>query len=153
MIDSFKIFEMTMPNSILYFIGEGEDYSKILDYISVNSLTGKVILAGKKGPKEIASFLSASDLFIMGSSKEGWSTSLIEAIACGIPACVTNFSSAKDIIVEGQNGYVVNDYDSELFAQKMLSAIQLPSPIDNTSIQQYSVSKLRNDLLKIWKLI
>lgn len=153
MIDSFKIFETTTQNSVLYFIGEGEDYTKIQEYISVNSLTRKVILAGKKGPKEIASFLSASDLFIMGSSKEGWSTSLIEAIACGIPACVTNFSSAKDIIVEGQNGYVVNEFDSELFAQKMLSAIQLPSPVDNSSIQEYSVSRLRNDILKIWKLI
>lgn len=153
MIDSFKIFEKTTPNSVLYFIGEGEDYSKIQEYISVNSLAGKVILAGKKGPKEIATFLSASDLFIMGSSKEGWSTSLIEAIACGIPACVTNFSSAKDIIVEGKNGYVVNEFDTELFAQKMHSAIQLPSPVDNSSIQEYSVSRLRNDLLKIWKLI
>ena len=152
MIDSFILFEKMMPDSQLYFIGEGEDYKKIQDYISLNALTGKVILAGKKNSKEIAIYLSASDLFIMGSFKEGWSTSLIEAIACGIPACVTNFSSAKDIILEGKNGYVVNEHNAELFVQGMLSALQIPTPVDNNNILEYSVDSLKNDLLKIWKL-
>lgn len=153
MIDSFILFQNLVPDSQLYFIGEGEDYKKIQDYISLKALAGKVILAGKKNSKEIASFLSASDLFIMGSYKEGWSTSLIEAIACGIPACVTNFSSAKDIIIEGKNGYVINEHNAELFAQGMLNALQIPTPIDNNNILAYSVDKLKNDLLKIWELI
>jgi len=42
----------------------------------------------------------------MASSYEGWPTSLVEAVACGIPCCVTDFGAAREIIHEGENGFV-----------------------------------------------
>jgi len=96
--------------------------------------------------------LNAADLFIMGSYKEGWSTSLIEAIACGIPACVTNFSSAKDVILEGINGFVIDEHNVEMFAKGMLKAIKIPTPVFNENVMAFSVDKLKTDILKIWDL-
>jgi glycosyltransferase involved in cell wall biosynthesis len=153
MIDCFILFEKEVSNSKFYFIGEGEEYKKIQDYIAKNNLTEKVLLVGEKKSEEIALFLNASDLFIMGSYKEGWSTSLIEAIACGIPACVTNFSSAKDIIIEGENGYVIDEHNTEMFAKGMLRAVEMPSPVYNDNVMEYGVNKLKEELLKIWELI
>lgn len=153
MIDSYVLFEKEIPDSLLYFIGEGEDFKKIKDYISLNNLTEKVILAGKKKSQEIALFLNASDLFIMGSYKEGWSTSLSEAVACGIPACVTNFSSAKEIILEGINGFVIDKHNEDLFVQGMFKAMKISRPVYNDNVEAYSSDKLKVDLLNIWELI
>jgi len=153
MIDCFCLFETIKPGSLFYFIGEGEDLGKINDYIDLKGKAGKIILAGKKNADEVALFLNAADLFIMGSYKEGWSTSLIEAIACGTPGCVTNFSSAKQIIIEGKNGYVIDEHNSDIFVTGMLSAIELKKPVFNENIQAYSASKLKDDLLKTWKLL
>jgi len=153
MIDSFLIFEKTKPGSRFYFIGEGEDLLKIEEYIITNKLEGKVILAGKHDAQIVAMYINASDLFIMGSYKEGWSTSLSEAIACGVPACVTNFSSAEDIIVEGSNGYIINNHDTKLFAQGMLQALSIPKPIFNENVMANAVNKLKADILKNWELI
>lgn len=152
MVDSFILFEKTKPNSILYFIGEGEDKEKLKAYIYINNLADKIILTGKKRPDEVALYLNASDLFIMGSYKEGWSTSLIEAIACGLPACVTDFSSAREIIGEGRNGFVANEHDPNLFMQLMSKALKIPRPVLNDNIMLLSSDRLKSDLLKYWEL-
>jgi glycosyltransferase involved in cell wall biosynthesis len=153
MVDCFALFEKEVLDSKLYFIGEGEDFNKLQDYISFNSLTENVLLVGEKGPEIISLYLNASDLFIMGSSKEGWSTSLSEAIACGIPACVTNFSSAKEIIEHGKNGYVVDERNKDVFVQTMLKALKIPRSVNIENSNLYSTSRLKEDILKHWKLI
>jgi glycosyltransferase involved in cell wall biosynthesis len=153
MIDCFILFEKIIPQSNLYFIGEGEDLQKIQEYLSHKQISGKVILTGRKKSEEISLYLNASDLFIMGSYKEGWSTSLSEAIACVVPSCVTNFSSAKEIVLEGKNGYVIEEHNEDLFVQGMLKAMKLSRPVYNENVRAYSTGKLKEDLLKLWELI
>jgi glycosyltransferase involved in cell wall biosynthesis len=151
MIDSFSLFEKKNPNSIFYFVGAGEDYQKIKDYISLKCLDQKIILAGQKSASEISVFLNASDLFIMGSYKEGWPTSLIEAVGCGIPVCVTKFSAAKEIITEGINGYIDETRDITKFTDLMLKALKLE--IENVEMSDYSISTLKDNLLHNWPLV
>ncbi|HOP59461.1 MAG TPA: glycosyltransferase [Bacteroidales bacterium] len=152
MIDSFKLFMNKVSDTLLYFIGEGEDYDLILKYISDNSLTNHIILAGKKSQAEVALFLNAADLYIMASYKEGWSTSLMEAIACGVPACVTDFSSASEIIIEGENGFIVREHREDLFIEAMMKSVKLPRPVKNDNVLRFAADKLKEDLLGNWQL-
>lgn len=155
MIDSFIQFNMSYPNSVLYFIGEGEDLEKINEYINERNFSKKIKLVGKKNPKVIADYLNSADLFIMGSYKEGWSTTLLEASACGVPVCTTNFSSSKDIIKPGINGYVIDEHNINEFAQIMEKALSLNRsalPI-KSEINKYAVSELKNDILNQWEII
>jgi len=153
MIDCFLKFEMDVPGSKLHFIGEGEDFEKIKSYLSINKLTEKVFFEGKKEPYTVAMFLNAADLFIMGSYKEGWSTSLMEAVACGTPSCVTDFSSAREIIIEGENGFVIENHNEERFVLGMLNAMNIKRPVMNDHIHSFSTNRLKTDLLKYWTLI
>jgi len=152
MIDCFCIFEKQNPESLFYFIGEGEDRLKIEAYVQEKNLVDKVIITGTKTASDVSLFLNAADLFIMGSYKEGWSTSLIEAIACGTPSCVTDFSSAKEIIVEGFNGYVVGGHNIESFVDGMRKAIELRRPVFRENVLAFSMDRLKTDMTKIWEL-
>ena len=152
MVDCFSDFCQKVPRFKLYFIGEGEDYNKIKTYISDCNLEQYILLIGKKSQQEIALYLNSSDLFIMGSFKEGWSTSLMEAIACGVPACVTDFSSAKDIVIDGENGYVVRGHEKGSFVSCMLKALDLKRPVKNDQVVRYSTLNLKKDILKYWHL-
>lgn len=152
MIDCFKSFETTVPDSYLYIVGEGEDREKIIEYATRSNIRDKVILPGGMKPDQISLFLNASDIFIMGSYKEGWSTALSEAISCGTPSVVTNFSSADSIIVEHRNGFVIKDHNVDLFIQGMLKAINLPRPVYNENITLFSTERLKDDILKLWNL-
>ena len=153
MIDSFICFMRSIPDTYFYFVGDGEDYQKIKDYIDLKGITGRVILSGRKTAAELSLYLNAADLYIMGSYQEGWSTTLTEAIACGIPSCTTDFSSAKELIIEGKNGYVIDIHNEELFAEGMLKARDIERPAYNENVKNYSVNKLKNDLLNIWELV
>ena len=152
MIDCFNGFCRELPNSKLYFIGEGEDYNQIKAYISQCNLDQRIILAGKKSQPELSLYLNAADMFIMGSYKEGWSTALMEAIACGVPACVTDFSSASDIVLDGENGFVVGGHDKVRFTECMLEALKFHRPVKNDHIMRYSTKFLQEEILKHWQL-
>jgi glycosyltransferase involved in cell wall biosynthesis len=153
MIDCFIQFEKKLPGSLFYIVGDGEDLQKIQEYLSQKNISDKVILTGGKNPEQISLMLNAADLFIMGSYKEGWSTALSEAIACGVPACVTNFSSAKEIIREEENGYVIMEHDKDLFVEGMLKSINIKRPVYNEHVKVFSTSRLKEDFTSIWKLI
>lgn len=152
MVDCFIGFEKKRPDSLFYFIGDGEDYNEIKQYISDNNLSEKIVLAGNRNLHEIALFLNAADLFVMGSYKEGWSTSLMEAVACGVPVCTTDFSSARDIVLNGVNGFVSDNRDQQQFVYYMIEAIKLSRPVWNEHVTRHSVEKMKEDILSLWEL-
>lgn len=123
MIDSFSLLKS--PNSRLLFIGDGEDELLIRDYIIEKDLVGKVLMLGRQPLDVISDYLNMADAFVMGSYREGWSTALVEAIACALPCVVTDFSSASDMIENGVNGYVVKERDIYEFAKRLDDALLL----------------------------
>jgi len=156
MIDCFKVFIETNPKSMFYFIGDGEDREKIINYIEVLGLKKQILLLGKLSPIDLANYLNASNLYIMGSMIEGWCTTLVEAIACAKPVCVTEFSSATDLIENGVNGYVIKGQCKEEFVKRMNDCLTLlPGNLIEVAdkMDQYSLSTLKKDLLLSWKLL
>ncbi|HMH32165.1 MAG TPA: glycosyltransferase, partial [Puia sp.] len=156
MLEAFKEFLKVKPDSYFYFLGDGDSRNDIESYVDAEKLTDRVLLPGFQPLNTLAKFLNASDLYVMGSfpNGEGWSTALLEAKGCCVPMCTSNFSSAKDIINQGVDGYVVNDRDPRTFADFMLKAITLNIDplVQESTMRQYSASHLKDDLYKIWNL-
>ena len=151
MLDDFSIFEKKHPNSCFYFIGNGEDKERIISYIEEKKLSGKVKLLGYQSLDVISDYLNMADQFVMGSFKEGWSTSLVEAVACGTRCVVTAFSSSEEMVQNGHNGFVLKNRDESLFAEFMNKALLLPSEnVKETSlkIRRLAVQNLKEDFLK-----
>jgi glycosyltransferase involved in cell wall biosynthesis len=153
LLDSFKKFSESVPDACLVFIGDGCDKEKLKCRASGIGISDKIILPGHLPPETVASYLRASDLFIMGSLKEGWSTVLVEAIACHLPVVTTKFSSADTLVQNGINGFTVNRVPAE-FAEKMKSALTLKGVCDYSekTIPDYALYNLKHDLLNKWKL-
>jgi glycosyltransferase involved in cell wall biosynthesis len=156
MIDVFFEVQKFIPNSKFYFLGDGEDRIKVLKYIDSLSLSESVFLPGRLSHLEISYFLNASDSYIMGSYVEGWSTSLVEAIACGKPVVSTNFSRARELIVNNVNGFVVENHNLEIFVESVLKTRNLgQKTLENFSIKvqnKFDSSLLKNSILNVWKL-
>lgn len=134
----------------LVFIGDGEDEQKIKDYISVRKLDEQIILLGRKPLEVIAEYLNMADAFIMGSYKEGWSTSLVEATACGVPCVVTEFSSASDMVEDAVNGWVIKDRNEEEFIQRLKDALMLDKSgllKKANEVAAFSVQNMREQFL------
>jgi hypothetical protein len=55
--------------------------------------------------------------------------------------------------MEGINGYVINEHNINLFAEKMIKAIRIRRPVHNENVRNFSVDNLKEDLLKVWLLL
>ncbi len=69
---------------------------------------------------DVATFNSAVDVMCLTSLNEGTPVSLIEAQASGIPVVTTDVGGVKDIVLEGDTGFVVPLENKEMFANRVL---------------------------------
>lgn len=77
------------------------------------------------GHRELAARLRTAHVFALLSLEDGFARTVTEALACGIPAVVTNHTGAMDFIVEGKNGYVVPIRDPHAAAEAIVKASTL----------------------------
>lgn len=151
LLDSFELLLAANPNRIFIMIGDGEDEQKIRNYIKAKNLTDHVILTGRKLPWDVALYLNAADVYLMGSFYEGWSTTLVEACACGVPSVVTAFSSAEDMIKDGFNGFVLHSRKESAFAKLVEKALLLKKEnvIEfNLRYRNLSIQDLSDSIIK-----
>ncbi|HXH82344.1 MAG TPA: glycosyltransferase family 4 protein [Candidatus Tectomicrobia bacterium] len=86
------------PDHRLLVVGDGDERRRIEQTIRQLALDRHVVLAGVLGHEEIVQALNASRVFVMASTHEGLPRALLEAVACGTPAVVTDACNAEGII-------------------------------------------------------
>lgn len=151
LIESFRIVQKNIPNAKLVFIGDGEDKSNIIEYAKKEIAEKSIELVGRKTSSEICDYLNAADVFAMFSLLEGWPTSMVEAIACGKNVISTNVSGAKDMVRDGENGYILNNRDVNKFAEAIIKSLMMPNP-NLTSLNislKFSSQSLQKDFIKL----
>jgi glycosyltransferase involved in cell wall biosynthesis len=72
---------------------------------------------------DIASFNPGMDIICLTSDNEGTPVSLIEAQASGVPIVTTDVGGIRDIVSDGNTGYIVPKNDIETFSDKLLELI------------------------------
>lgn len=156
MIDSFQIFNKKYSNSLFIFIGDGEDRLKVENYIENKDLSKNVVITGRLNHHKLALYLNSADVYIMGSFVEGWATSLVEAIACAKPVVCTKFSSADELVVNGFNGFIIDNRDEMYFSDSIISALSLSNEnllSQSKLMSNYSTLNLKQDILDNWNII
>lgn len=93
-------------------------------------LTNNVFFKGAQFNLDKYKMLSKSDVFVYPTIEKGeiLGMSIIEAIACGIPVITTNLAGPRELVKDGENGYLVNiDFGKnkklEIDKQQMVSLI------------------------------
>ncbi len=155
LLDSFKVYHEKEPRSKLVFVGDGCDRQELESQAEELGIRDSVQVTGYQQPADVAEYLRAADLFVLGSEKEGWCTSLLEALACGKPIVSTDVSSARDIVKDGVNGFVVRHRDPLSFADAMAKAQNLNNfcAFTEKEIHKYALSNLATDLAKHWSIL
>lgn len=90
-------------------IGDGELRPQIDEEIRKRNLTSDVLLLGWR--KDIPALISIFDVFVLTSFWEGLPRALLEALAGGKPAVVTDVDGNREIIKHQENGFLVKPSD------------------------------------------
>ena len=68
---------------------------------------------------------SAADLYAMPSLQESFSQTSIEAMACGLPAFVSDVSDNARYCIDGRNGFTFNPADNDSVAAALMKLLAL----------------------------
>jgi glycosyltransferase involved in cell wall biosynthesis len=97
-------------NVILLLAGTGgldihncED--ELREYVKTAGLEEEVIFLGSV--QNVPEYLQAADLFVFPTENDAFPSSLIEAMACGLPVVTTPVGAIKTIIVDKETGLIV----------------------------------------------
>lgn len=83
---------------------------------------------GRLGKNDVSALLQQSDALCLPSRSEGFSTTLLEAGACGCPAVVTDIGGARELIPDEHYGTIIQSRE----AAAVISALAFV--VDNRSV-------------------
>ncbi len=82
-----------------------------------------VRLAIARPHDEIGIWLGAADVFCLATRREGCPNAILEALACGLPVVTTDIPANREIIHDGENGFLVPYFDGAAFRAALERAL------------------------------
>lgn len=117
LIESWKLLEPEYPEWTVLVAGEGEDREKLEKAIKDARLC-RFHLVGRTTHME--RYYERAEIFALPSRDEGFGMVLLEAMDFALPAVSFACKAGpREIIVEGENGFLVEPENTEVFARRL----------------------------------
>jgi glycosyltransferase involved in cell wall biosynthesis len=145
--------KLEKPKPYLLIVGSGEKAEETRSYITENKLDD-VKLYGFKDQNEIKEFYTIADIFILPSIKETWGLVVNEAMCANCAIIVSDqVGSAKDLVVEGKNGYIYKARNIEELSNSIRRCLQNENYIkygnySRVLIKKYNIDKTAEGIVK-----
>ncbi|MGA0333782.1 MAG: glycosyltransferase family 4 protein [Kiritimatiellia bacterium] len=122
LLEAWRRIAADWPEAQLILVGEGGNDThnceqELHDFVQQNGLEGSVVFTGRQ--PRVADWLQVSDIFLFPTENEAFGISLIEAMACGLPAVSTEVGGVKDIVGDSGFARVVSPGDVEGFVREI----------------------------------
>ena len=120
-IHAIAEYNRTNHQKIYYtLIGDGEETALLKEYIHTHNLSTQIHLAGYIS--EARDILTAFDIFLLPSTKEGFPYTLLEAGVVGIPCIASTVGGIPEIVQKNQTGLLINPHDHNSLINALKSA-------------------------------
>lgn len=152
-LEIFSTVLKQVPTARLHIYGEGSERSKIESRIKMLQLDNSVVLEGYCS--DVSSIYQNAHCAILTSKMEGFSLSLLEAMAfrCPIVAFDINYGPG-DLITSGESGFLVPYGDKEQFTQHLVDIIKQPSlaeGLGKNALEKFQKKFAPPQIAKLWQ--
>ncbi len=117
--EAFVKASQVNDNLRLLLLGSGSQKEKIERILNDGNVLNKVVFAGQVPNSELPDYYRAADLYISASHTDGSSVSLMEALACGLPAAISDIPSNLEWVSPGEEGWLFTDGSVEQLSALM----------------------------------
>jgi glycosyltransferase involved in cell wall biosynthesis len=114
------------PRTRFLFIGDGILKSLLEARLRELGLADRFLFVGLVPPDQIPDYLSAADLLVHASYREGLARALPQALLTGIPAISYDVDGAREVVLPGQTGELVAAGDLPGLAAAMVKLVADP---------------------------
>jgi len=156
-IKAVKMLKEEIPDIKLLLAGRGDmekQYRKMAEKLGVKD---NVLFLGYR--RDIPELLSISDVAVSSSRREGLPVNVMEAMATGLPLVVTDCRGNRDLVQNGENGFVVGINDAEGMAERIEALLVNKSlrvifgDRSKDKINIYKIESILEEMSRIYKMV
>ncbi|MGD1065076.1 MAG: glycosyltransferase [Terracidiphilus sp.] len=114
----------TPERARLLVLGAGPQEDRLTELAEWLGLKRRVRFAGFE--PNVARWMRAADGFVLSSRYEGLPMVLLEAGACGVPIVATDVPGTREVVVDGETGWLAPAGDAEELAKTMMRLMRMP---------------------------
>lgn len=155
----FKAFvklQKKYPNLKILAIGQDRNKKYLENLTEDMGIEKKVELVDTKPNEYILEKIRKVSMYVMPSLSEGFGITFLEAMACGTPVIGGNVGGTRELVKNGENGFLVNPGDYNDLADK-ISVLLDDDNVRNKfienglgTVKDFSVEKMVEKTLKIY---
>lgn len=113
------------PDAVAWIVGDGPLAASAEQTVTATGLAGRVAFLGLR--KDVPAILSASDVIVHSSIREGLPRVVLEALAVGTPVVATAVGGVPDVLADRVNGLLVPPEDPAALAGAVLATLADPA--------------------------
>jgi len=138
-------------------LGDGPMRSEFEDIAKKNLPENSVIFSGLTNPDEIPGFISASDIIVHASLREGLARVLVQGLAGGKPVITYDIGGAKEVVINNQNGFICPADNVRQFTKHVVNLInnnedleRLTTGAKETDLEQFSTERMLDKIEELY---
>ena len=150
LLEKDKHFRLLLP-------GSDVEALPFLDYAKSIGVADHVEALGYR--RDIRQLVGLSDVSVSSSRQEGLPINLVEAMALGNPVVATDVRGNRDLVQDGESGYLVPLNDSRVMADRIWSLYTDPEQTaafgvaGRTLAQDYAVEPVLHRMIEIYQAL
>ncbi len=151
LIHAFNLVAKKCQDVTLNILGDGELKEPLIQLVEKLGLLERVNIVGAVNRKQAFNYLKNTWVYVQHSvtsstgDQEGFPVSLAEAAAHALPLVSTIHSGITENVINNETGFLVQEYDYETMAEKIIYLIQNPDIAEKMGIAA------RNHIMNICK--
>jgi glycosyltransferase involved in cell wall biosynthesis len=115
----------TPEKTRLLVLGAGPRECELVELAERLGLKQRVHFAGFE--PNVVRWMRAADGFVLSSRYEGLPMVLLEAGACGVPVVATDVPGTREVVVNGETGWLAPAGDAQKLAKTMMKLMHMPA--------------------------
>ena len=124
LLTAAQIVLAQQPRAHFMIAGSGDLDRELQQQAADLGIAGNVHLLGARS--DIEALFATMDLFVSSSLWEGLPTTILEAMAAGVPVVATRVSGTVELVEPGQTGLLAEPRDAPGLAAAILAALATP---------------------------
>jgi glycosyltransferase involved in cell wall biosynthesis len=141
---------------IFLLIGDGPEKTKIMNATPDHFINSRIYFLGRRN--DIESILQIADAGLLITYSEGISNSIMEYMASGKPVIATRGGGTNELVVDGQNGFLIEPKRPEQIIEKLQLImadeslrIQMGKTAYKWVSENFSLSKMTSSYIELYQ--
>lgn len=126
LLEAFRRLWAREPHCRLLLVGDGRLRASLLSQARALGVADRLLLTGLVDPSRIPGLLRAMDIVVHCSLREGLARVLPQALLSGRPVVTFDVDGAREVVVDGETGFLVPAQDVDRLVDRCLRLARDP---------------------------